>query len=110
MRLQYAAVFEEAPDGYGIFVPDVPGCISGGDTMEEARAMIAEALAFHIESLVEGGDPVPPTTLNPKEALEWCERELDFELPPEFGEADEALSTHVEMIEVEINLPKTVSR
>ena len=39
--------------------PDLPGCIAVGETLEETRALIAEAIAFHIEALLEAGEPVP---------------------------------------------------
>ena len=44
---------------FGISFPDFPGCISGGDTVEHVIAMGGEALAFHIEGMIEDGDPVP---------------------------------------------------
>ena len=43
--------------------PDFPGCITGGDTLEEARESAVEALAFHIEEMLEDGDEIPAPTL-----------------------------------------------
>ncbi|MCK3658561.1 hypothetical protein A4G18_07505 [Pasteurellaceae bacterium Pebbles2] len=49
---------------YGVIVPDVPGCFSAGDTLEEAFENVREAIEFHIQGLVEDGEEVPlPTSL-----------------------------------------------
>jgi predicted RNase H-like HicB family nuclease len=54
-----ALVHKDAGTSYGVSFPDVPGCISAGDTFEEAVALAAEALAGHFESMREDGDPIP---------------------------------------------------
>ena len=59
MKLTYAVVFEQTPNNYCAYVPDVPGCVSTGGTWDEMQAMIREALAFHIEGLLEGASPSP---------------------------------------------------
>ncbi|MBI1370124.1 MAG: type II toxin-antitoxin system HicB family antitoxin [Planctomycetes bacterium] len=60
MTRRYTIVIEKADDGsYSVFVPDLPGCISCGDTPEEARAMIQEAIAGHIQLLKDSGQPIP---------------------------------------------------
>ena len=57
----YPAVIEAAADGgYGVFFPDLPGCTSGGDTLQEAALYAEEALQAHIELSVEHGEAVPP--------------------------------------------------
>ncbi|MCW9733373.1 type II toxin-antitoxin system HicB family antitoxin [Avibacterium sp. 20-15] len=49
---------------YGVIVPDVPGCFSAGDTLEEAFANAKEAITFHIEGMIEDGEDIPlPTDL-----------------------------------------------
>ena len=59
--MQYTVVIEPADDGsFSVWVPDLPGCVSSGDTREEALANIAEAIGGHIETLRETGQPVPP--------------------------------------------------
>lgn len=51
---------EKADDGsYSAYVPDLPGCVSCGDTELEARQLIEEAVSLHIESLRAHGDPMP---------------------------------------------------
>lgn len=56
----YIALLRKDPDSdYGVDFPDFPGCITAGSTLEEARAMAAEALEFHIEGMTEDGLPIP---------------------------------------------------
>lgn len=57
---RYTLVIEPAGDGsYSVYVPDLPGCTSTGDTRDEALANIAEAIRGHIALLKESGEPVP---------------------------------------------------
>ncbi len=66
---KYIVGFERAPNNWAAYVPDPPGCVTTGSTLEETRRLIAEAIEFHIEGLREDGEPVPePTTL--AEAIE----------------------------------------
>ncbi|MEE9212146.1 MAG: type II toxin-antitoxin system HicB family antitoxin [Phycisphaeraceae bacterium] len=61
---RYAVIIERSKDGYGAYVPDLPGCVAVGDTVEEVERLIREAIEFHIEGLREDGLPIPePTTL-----------------------------------------------
>lgn len=62
--MEYLYIIEKAADGsYSAYVPDLPGCTSCGDSVEELRRNIKEAVALHIESLHEHKEPVPmPTT------------------------------------------------
>jgi predicted RNase H-like HicB family nuclease len=56
----YVAVIERGEDGsYSAYVPDLPGCVTCGDSVDEARALIEEAVALHIDSLRKHGEPVP---------------------------------------------------
>ena len=57
--MKYTVVIEKAPGNYAAYVPDLPGCIATGATEVEVLGEIREAIAFHIESLVEHGEPVP---------------------------------------------------
>ena len=62
--MRYAVVIERGPQGYGAYVPDLPGVISVGDTREEVMANVREAMTLHLEGLREAGDHIPePTTL-----------------------------------------------
>jgi predicted RNase H-like HicB family nuclease len=58
--MDYIVVIERADDGsYSAYVPDLSGCVACGDTPDEARALIREAVALHIESLRTHGEKVP---------------------------------------------------
>ncbi len=55
----YIVVIERTGNGYGAYVPDLPGCVAAGDTIEETEALIREAVGYHVEMLRENGDHVP---------------------------------------------------
>lgn len=58
--MHYPIVIHKDPDSdYGVTVPDLPGCFSGGDTMDEAIEMAHEAIAGHIETLLMDKQPIP---------------------------------------------------
>ena len=57
--MEYVVIFEKGENSYGASVPDLSGCIAVGETMEEVRELIAEAIEFHIEGLQEAGETVP---------------------------------------------------
>ena len=57
--MEYVVIFEKGENSYGASVPDLPGCIAVGETMEEVKELIAEAIEFHIEGLRENGEIVP---------------------------------------------------
>lgn len=56
----YLAVFEHDDDGWSVYVPDLPGCVSTGADRAEAEAGIREAAALHLEGLRAEGLAVPP--------------------------------------------------
>ena len=59
----FLVIFEWAGNNYSVYVPDLPGCISTGKTLEDAERNIKEAIALYIETLREDGKPIPePTT------------------------------------------------
>lgn len=60
--MRYAIVVEKAANNYSAYVPDLPGCIATGRTIEEAEHEIREAIEFHIEGMIEDGLPVPQPT------------------------------------------------
>ena len=57
--LEYVVVIEKPGNGYGAYVPDLPGCVAAADTREETEVLIREAVGYHVEMLREQGDPVP---------------------------------------------------
>ena len=52
-------IHKEADSHFGVSFPDFPGVATAGTTLDDARAMAEEALAFHIEGLVEDGEAIP---------------------------------------------------
>jgi predicted RNase H-like HicB family nuclease len=60
--MRYAVVIEKAGENYSAYVPDLPGCVATGDTLEEVGAEIRAAVRFHIEGLKEDGLEVPEPT------------------------------------------------
>ena len=57
---EFSVVFEQEEDGgYSVYCPMLPGCVSQGDTYEEALANIKEAIRGYVKSLIKDGLPVP---------------------------------------------------
>lgn len=50
---------EEGRTDYGVTVPDLPGCVTAGDTLEEALANAGEAILGHLDVMIEDGQPIP---------------------------------------------------
>jgi predicted RNase H-like HicB family nuclease len=57
---KYAIVVERAMRNYAAYVPDLPGCVATGATVEEAEELLREAIEVHVAGLREDGRPVPP--------------------------------------------------
>ena len=65
MRNYIALIHKDADSDFGVSFPDFPGCVTTGKTLDEARAMAVEALAFHIEGMIEDGEDIPaPSSLD----------------------------------------------
>lgn len=54
-----AVVHKEATTDFGVSFPDFPGCVTAGQNIDEAKDMAQEALALHIQGMIEDGDPLP---------------------------------------------------
>ncbi|MFA7316289.1 MAG: type II toxin-antitoxin system HicB family antitoxin [Sulfuricella sp.] len=67
--MRYAIVVEKAENNYSAYVPDLPGCVATGATVEETEREIREAIGFHIEGLIEDGLHVP----QPSSIVEYLE-------------------------------------
>ncbi len=67
--MRYAVILEEGENSFGVYVPDLPGCVAVGETREEALRLIQEAIEFHIEGLREDGQPIP----EPSSSIEYVE-------------------------------------
>ena len=57
--MRYAVVIEKGERNYSAYVPDLPGCVSVGDTLEDVKAEIRKAIEFHLEGMREDGLPIP---------------------------------------------------
>jgi predicted RNase H-like HicB family nuclease len=61
--MNYPVVIHKDPDSdYGVSVPDLPGCVSAGATVDEALAMVREAIELHLEGMIEDGGVIPLPT------------------------------------------------
>ena len=67
--MRYGVVIEWAGGNWSAYVPDLPGCVSTGRTVEETQANIREAIKFHLDGLREDGLPIP----EPKSRCEYVE-------------------------------------
>jgi predicted RNase H-like HicB family nuclease len=57
--MKYAIVLEKGPKSWGAYVPDLPGCVAVGESRQEVRKLIREAIDLHLESLKESGIAIP---------------------------------------------------
>ena len=60
--MRYAIVIERAENNYAAYVPDLPGCVSTGETLEDVEKNIREAIQLHVDGLREDGLPVPESS------------------------------------------------
>ena len=64
--MTYAVVFEQADSNWSAYVPDLPGCITTGKSLEDTERNIREAIQGHIETLRQFGEPIPQPTSHAK--------------------------------------------
>jgi predicted RNase H-like HicB family nuclease len=67
--MKYAVVIEKAQSNYSAYVPDLPGCVATGVTIEEVEKQIREAIEFHIEDMRHDGEVIP----QPNSSVEYVE-------------------------------------
>ena len=58
--MRYAVVIERVGDNISAYVPDLPGCVATGETIEAVERELREAIRFHLDGLAEDGLPLPP--------------------------------------------------
>ena len=56
---RYAIVVEKAESNYAAYVPDLPGCVATGETVEATERLLREAIEIHVQGLAEDGLPIP---------------------------------------------------
>jgi predicted RNase H-like HicB family nuclease len=67
--VRYAIVIEKARKNYAAYVPDLPGCVATGATVEETERLIREAIELHLRGMEEDGLPIP----KPASQVEYIE-------------------------------------
>ena len=68
------AIHKDTDSLYGVTVPDIPGCFSAGETIEEALSNTREAIVFHLEGMLEDGEAVTVSTRQ----IEELAQEADY--------------------------------
>ena len=58
--MRYAIVIEKAEGNFSAYVPDLPGCVATGATVEEVESQMREAIEFHLNGMREDGTTIPP--------------------------------------------------
>lgn len=64
-KVSYLAVFEPSGDGYSVYFPDLPGCISFGNSYEEAQKEAADALGLHLYGMEKDNEEIPAPSKQP---------------------------------------------
>lgn len=77
LRFYTACIEGDDTPGFSVFFPDLPGCISAGDTVQEAATNATEALALHIEGMVESGQPIPEPSAPDDPLPDWLTPDPD---------------------------------
>jgi len=67
--MRYAIVIENAGPNFSAYVPDLPGCVATGATIDDVQREIREAIELHLEGMREDGDPIPP----PSSSVQYVE-------------------------------------
>ena len=67
--MRYVVIVEQGENGFGAYVPDLPGCVAIGQTKGEALRLIGEAVELHLQALREEGSPIP----KPSSSSEYVE-------------------------------------
>jgi predicted RNase H-like HicB family nuclease len=62
--MKYPVIYEPTPSGFSAYVPDLPGCVAAGESLDVTRDLIAGAIAMHIAGLREDGEPIPEPSVS----------------------------------------------
>jgi predicted RNase H-like HicB family nuclease len=60
--MEYLVIYEQSADGWGAYVPDLPGLGVVGDSLEEVQQLIKAGIPLHLQALKQHGDPIPRPT------------------------------------------------
>ena len=62
--MNFAVIYEKTNTGYSAYVPDLPGCVAAGATLDDTAELIRGAIELHLETMRDDGDSTPePTTI-----------------------------------------------
>ena len=67
--MRYAIIIEKGKSSYSAYVPDLPGCVAIGETDDEVRHLIADAIEFHLEAMRDEGEDIP----KPQASVDYVE-------------------------------------
>lgn len=87
---RYTVLLYPEEGGYSVLVPSLPGCVTQGDTLEEALAMARDAIGLHLEGLVDDDEEIPDDTTPPVIAA------VDVEMPVPRGTPADAVGAGAE--------------
>ena len=62
-HMRYTVIYAKTRTGYSAYLPDLPGCIAVGGSLDETKRLMHEAIALHIEGMKEDGLPIPQPTI-----------------------------------------------
>jgi predicted RNase H-like HicB family nuclease len=60
--IEYTVIYERGDTNWSAYVPDLPGCVACGDTLQETEELIKEAIELYLEVLKEDGKPIPKSS------------------------------------------------
>jgi predicted RNase H-like HicB family nuclease len=101
MTLHIGIIHKDPRSDYSVSFPDFPGCVTAGSTLDEARALAEEALAFHVEGMLADGDALPEPASLERVMSEAHNRRGVAILVPVKGQAPKA-------VRINITLPEDV--
>jgi predicted RNase H-like HicB family nuclease len=82
MRQYVGLIHKEEASDFGVSFPDLPGVVTAGASLDEARELAEQALAFHVEGLIDDGEAVPAPTSLEKVAADADRGELTTIMVP----------------------------
>lgn len=85
MSVKYAVIFERAPANWAAYVPDLPGCMSTGQTLEETKLNIQEAIKGHLDTLRQFGDPSRKHRVSPVKSKSQPQPSHEIERRPRYS-------------------------
>lgn len=103
MTLEFAVICAKGPRNYSAYVPDLPGCVFTASTWEELQETASRAIEFHIEGMLENGDPVPEAPMTFTQALDHHIRVLE-----EHDDPAHKSPTTVSTVTVSVATPRSI--